>query len=219
MSDGAQVVAALVLVGGLAGGFWALAKYGPESADQADLTPAACVRTRDDVPPSKPLSGSELCEALNRPDLPTLLGTPDDRVHSAYSNEGSYSESLGITTQDPGAVIGLDAYSVKLEASDDDLTIAEIAEYLPKAAQRRTVLGHPAYLYPGRSIGIVFDEGKSSTVPGGVSRTLLVAKDPKDGGGSYEIAIWREDDVAPDEAALLRVAERVLPTVPGWTAG
>ncbi|MFD4624495.1 hypothetical protein [Streptomyces sp. NPDC058475] len=37
--------------------------------------------------------------------------------------------------------------------------------------------------------------------------------------GSFEVVIWRQDEVPPDDAALLRVAEQVLPTVPGWTAG
>lgn len=153
------------------------------------------------------------------------LGPADAARHAqdyalgAYSNEAQFSESLGITTQDPEATVQLEGYSVKLSAAYDDLTVAEIAEYLPAAAERKTLLGHPAYLYPGRTIGIVFDDGKASTGPGGVARTLLVAKDPKDGGGSYEIAIWRQDDVPPDETALLRVAEQVLPTVPGWTAG
>ena len=47
----------------------------------------------------------------------------------------------------------------------------------------------------------------------------MVAQDPKDGGGSYEIAVWRQDAVVPDDAALLRVAEKVLPTIPGWVSG
>jgi hypothetical protein len=45
----------------------------------------------------------------------------------------------------------------------------------------------------------------------------MVAGDEKDGGASYELVIWRQDGVTPDDAALFRVAEQVLPTVPGWT--
>ncbi|MET9036764.1 hypothetical protein [Streptomyces mirabilis] len=33
------------------------------------------------------------------------------------------------------------------------------------------------------------------------------------------IAIWRQDSVVPDDAALLSVAEKVLPTIPGWGNG
>ncbi|WP_329453127.1 hypothetical protein OG894_03755 [Streptomyces sp. NBC_01724] len=45
-----------------------------------------------------------------------------------------------------------------------------------------------------------------------------MARDAKDSGGSFEVVLWRADGVVPDEAVLLRVAEKVLPTVPGWTA-
>lgn len=45
-----------------------------------------------------------------------------------------------------------------------------------------SLLGRPAYPSPGRTIGILFDDGKASTGPGGIARTLLIAKDPKDGG-------------------------------------
>ncbi|MGW3644921.1 DUF6215 domain-containing protein [Streptomyces sp. NPDC000878] len=216
-SEGAQIASALLLVGCLTAGFWVMAKYQPDSA-AADRKPASCSRSNDDVPLSKPVSGTQLCTALNRSDLPTLLGTPKDYALGAYSDEAQFSESLGITTQDPEATVQLEGYSVQLSAAYDDLTVADIAEYLPEAAERRTFLGHPAYLYPGRTIGILFDDGKASTGTGGIARTLLVAKDPKDGGGSYEIAIWRQDDVPPDDAALLRVAATVLPTVPEWTA-
>lgn len=33
------------------------------------------------------------------------------------------------------------------------------------------------------------------------------------------IAIWRQDSVVPDDAPLLSVAEKVLPTIPGWGNG
>jgi hypothetical protein len=46
----------------------------------------------------------------------------------------------------------------------------------------------------------------------------VVAQNAKDGGGSFEIAVWRQDAMPPDDAALLRVAEEVLPRIPGWTA-
>lgn len=30
------------------------------------------------------------------------------------------------------------------------------------------------------------------------------------------MAVWRQDSVTPDDTALLRAAEQVLPSVPGW---
>jgi hypothetical protein len=218
MSEGAQVVAALTVVACLAVGFWVMAKYEP---DPKDRPPASCSRSDDDVPLSKPISGVQLCEALNRPNLPTLLGTPDDRALGAYSNEATLSDKRDVLPTDPEATVQLEGYSVKLTTAAD-VSIADMAdsEYLTfTSGERKTVLGHPAFLYSGRTIGIVFKDGKGSSGPGGVSRNLLVAKDPKDGGGSYEISIWRQDDLPPDETALLRVAEQVLPTVPGWTTG
>ncbi|MEU5478582.1 hypothetical protein [Streptomyces mirabilis] len=61
---------------------------------------------------------------------------------------------------------------------------------LLNTAQKRTVLGHPAVLYSDRTIAI-----------------------------AIAIAIWRQDSVVPDDAALLSVAEKVLPTIPGWGNG
>jgi uncharacterized protein DUF6215 len=217
MNEGAQVVAALAVAACLAVGFWVSEKYQP---DPKGSPPASCSRSDDDVPLSKPISGVQLCEALNRPDLPTLLGTPDDRALGAYSNEATLSDKRDIIPSDPEATVQLEGYSVKL-STYGDISVADIADskYLITSGERKTVLGHSAYLYSGRTIGIVFQDGKGSSGPGGVSRSLLVAKNPKDSGGSYEISIWRQDDLIPDDTALLRVAERVLPTVPGWTVG
>ncbi|TYC68204.1 hypothetical protein EH183_40975 [Streptomyces sp. CB01881] len=61
--------------------------------------------------------------------------------------------------------------------------------------------------------------GKSTSGPGGIARHLVVAKDPKAGGGSFELTIWRQDNALPDETALFRIAEQVLPTVRGWVVG
>ena len=33
-----------------------------------------------------------------------------------------------------------------------------------------------------------------------------------------EVTLWRADGGVPDDAVLLRVAEKVLPTVPRWAA-
>ncbi|MFF7190678.1 hypothetical protein ACFZAR_36935 [Streptomyces sp. NPDC008222] len=43
-----------------------------------------------------------------------------------------------------------------------------------------------------------------------------MAQDAKDRGSSFEGSLWRADGWVPDDAVLLRVAEKVLPTVPGW---
>lgn len=161
----------------------------------------------------------QLCTALNRADLPTLLGTPTEYAMTASGKEIMSKWADGERTVSPEAEIQLATYSVKLSTSDDDIPVAEMAGFLGSSVQNRTIGGHPAVLYSDRTISLKFNlgGGKVDTGPGGIARSLLVAKDSKDGGGFYEVTIWRQDDVVPDDFALLRIAETVLPTVPGWT--
>ena len=211
-----QALAALVVVGGLA----ALLLSGTFQQKSSDPQPADC-HTSDDARPSKPVSGVQLCTALNRADLPTLLGTPTEYAMNASGHESVGNWADGTKTVTPEAEVQLDTYTVNLSTSDDDIPVAEMAGFLGSSAQRRTIGGHPAVLYSDRTVALKFNlgGGKVDTGPGGIARSLLVAKDSKDGGGFYEVAIWRQDDVPPDDLALFRVAEAVLPTVPGWTAG
>ncbi|MFD2118764.1 hypothetical protein ACFSNO_03330 [Streptomyces cirratus] len=44
-----------------------------------------------------------------------------------------------------------------------------------------------------------------------------MATDGKDQGDSFEMSVWRTDGGLLDDAALLRVAEKVLPALPGWS--
>jgi hypothetical protein len=213
-SAGAQAAAAVVLVAGVMGGMWGLGVF-QQKPDASE--PAACSSTHDALP-SQYVSGAQLCAALNRPDLPTLLGTPEDRAQTAGGSENSITLAGGAKIATPEANVVLKTYSVKLSASYDHLPVAQMADLLGKTAQTKTVLGHPAVLYSDRTIAITFTSGKTSTGPGAIARRLLVARNAKDGGGSFEVVIWRQDDVLPDDAALFRVAEQVLPTIPGWTA-
>jgi len=211
-----QVVAALVVAGGLA----ALLLSGTFQQKSDNPEPAVCDAT-DDARPSKPASGAQLCAALNRADLPTLLGTPTEYALNASGKESVGTWADGTKTVTPEAEVQLTTYSVKISTSDDDIPVAEMADFLGSSAQARTIGGHPAVLYSDRTIAFKLNlgGGKVDTGPGGIARSLLVARDTKDGGGFYEVAIWRQDDIVPDDMALLRVAEEVLPTVPGWTAG
>ena len=215
----AQAIAALVVVGGLGAGLWLQGQS--QSASAAG--PASCSSSDDATHAarsSKRVSAAQLCTALNRSDLPTLLGTPTEQAESAGSGESSSKLASGTVIAEPESTVTLKTYTVKLSASYDDFPVASMADLLP-GGQKKTVLGHPAVLYSDRTISISFslDGKQSDTGPGSPVRSLLVALDPKDGGGSYEIAVWREDAMVPDDAALLRVAEKVLPTSPGWTAG
>ncbi|MEU5536903.1 DUF6215 domain-containing protein [Streptomyces sp. NPDC020362] len=213
---GVQALAAVVVFGGLLGILWAQDTWQGSS----DRGPAAC--SDDHHRAAGPhVSAARLCTALNRGDLPALLGTPTEQAETAYGSESSVKDADGTETPSPQAEVSLKTYSVKLWASDDDLRVGEMSGLLGRSAESRTVLGHPAVLYSDHTIAIGFNlgGGKVDTSTGGIARHLLVARDAKDGGGSFEVALWRQDDVPPDDAALLRVAERVLPTVPGWSGG
>ncbi|GLP63441.1 hypothetical protein TUSST3_00620 [Streptomyces sp. TUS-ST3] len=216
VNEWGQALSALVVVGGLA----ALLLSGTFQQKSSDPEPAVC-EASDDARPSKPVSGVQLCTALNRADLPTLLGTPTEYAMNASGNESMSNWADGTKTVTPEAEIQLATYSVKLSTSDEDIPVAEMAGFLGSRVENRSIGGHPAVLYSDRTIALNFNlgGGKVDTGPGGIARSLLVAKDAKDGGGFYEVSIWRQDDVVPDDLALLRVAEAVLPTVPGWTAG
>jgi hypothetical protein len=214
LGAGAQAVAAVVLVAGVTGGVWGLPRVLPKSgADE----PATCAKEHSTLA-AKHVSGTELCQALNRADLPALLGTPDERVETADGDDGWMTLDGGTKIASPEANVTLKTYSMKLSASDDRVSVAQGLDLLP-SAQPRQVLGHPAILYSDRTIAITFGSGKADSGPGGIARSVLVAKDAKGGGGSFELVIWRQDDVMPDDAALFRVAEAVLPAVPGWNNG
>lgn len=210
-----QALVAVLVFGAAAG-----VLYGQKALQgSSDSGPATC--SYDDEPVSERVSAKQLCKALNRSDLPTLLGTPQEQAETAYGSESSFKDADGKETPSPDAEVSLKTYSVKLWASDDDLRVGEFSGLLGRSAESKTILGHPAVLFSGQTIGLKINlgGGKIDSGPGGIARHLLVARDAKDGGGSFEVAIWRQDDVPPDDTALLRVAERVLPTVPGWTGG
>ncbi|MCX4528521.1 MULTISPECIES: DUF6215 domain-containing protein [unclassified Streptomyces] len=215
INAGAQAVAAVVVVGGLIGGGWGLGEVSERS--MGEDKPAVCSVTNDELP-ERYASGAALCAALNRPDLPALLGTPEDQAWNARGS-GRWITLLGTDIATPEAEIQLKTYTVNLSASYDDPEFDRTVTGLGPTAQRQTVLGHPAVLYSDRTIAITFDlkGGKGSSGPGGIARHVLVAADTKDGGTSFDLTIWREDGRAPDDAALLRIAEHVLPNLPGWS--
>ncbi|HSX96694.1 MAG TPA: DUF6215 domain-containing protein [Streptomyces sp.] len=225
MSTAAQVVSAVATVGVLLGGMWLLGDLlgqtpqavGPAGCSSSD---DASDNASDDASPASrgKASGAQLCTALNRSDLPELLGTPTEQAVSASGGESKSKWADGTRTVTPEATVELDTYTVQLSASYEDLPVAESVGYVGADAESRTVLGHRAVLYSGQTIAISFrlDGGEARSGPGGVARRLLVATDPKDSGSTFELVIWRQDSQRPDDNALFRVAEKVLPRIPGW---
>ncbi|WP_055589596.1 DUF6215 domain-containing protein [Streptacidiphilus griseoplanus] len=212
-----QVVAAVAMVAALGLGLWSQGKASsPESARSAATCSGGATGT-----PSSHVSGAQLCQALNRPDLATLLGTPGQTAKIASGGGGSFKLAGGGEIATPSAQVEFDTYTVTLSATYDGLPVAGSAAVLGGGARQRTVLGRPAVLYSDRTLSISFrlDGSDAHSGPGVPARALAVALDTRDSGGSLEVALWRADGAVPDDAVLLRVAETVLPTVPGWVAG
>ncbi|WP_371667237.1 DUF6215 domain-containing protein [Streptomyces sp. NBC_00289] len=92
-----QAIAALVVVGVLGGGLYVIQKNDAEAADK----PAVCSadeqdkKAANDAKAAHRVSGTELCTALNRADLPTLLGTPREHARTAYGSDGSVEMAGG----------------------------------------------------------------------------------------------------------------------------
>ncbi|MFC8277209.1 DUF6215 domain-containing protein [Streptomyces sp. NPDC057271] len=218
-----QVVAGLLLVPALGLGAWALGETAdtgggpPRAAACSDGEPETRGRTAE---ARGRLSGDQLCEALNRPDLARLLGTPGELATSAHGSDGSLKlagAARDIAT--PTSEVEFATYTVTLAATYDGRPVAGYTPFGGHGAEERTVLGRPAVLYSDQTVSIRFrlDGSDAETGPGVPARTIVVARDTRDSGGSYEVTLWRQDGAVPDDAVLLRVAETVLPTLPGWT--
>ncbi|WDV50471.1 DUF6215 domain-containing protein [Streptomyces coeruleorubidus] len=212
-----QAVAAVVFVGALCVGFWALG----ETSAESEPKPATCSDGETPGPKGKRVSGAELCEALNRSDLAALLGTPTEIAKTASGGDSSFESAGGKEIATPSAQVEFDTYTVTLSATYDGLPVAGSHALLGNDAEQLKVHGRPAVVYSDRTISISFrlDGSDSESGPGVPARALTVAHDAKDSGGSLDVTLWRADGGVPDDAVLLRVAEKVLPTVPGWDSG
>ncbi|MEJ8668601.1 MULTISPECIES: DUF6215 domain-containing protein [unclassified Streptomyces] len=210
-----QAVAAVALFAAIAAGLWV-----SEATSGNSGPPAATCSDEEPGKSTGRVTGKQLCEALLRPDLAELLGTPTETAKTAFGNDGSAGLEGGKDIPMPTAEVEFDTYTVTLSATYDDLPVAGAHDLLGEGEQR-TVLDRPAVLYSDRTIRINFrlDGGDAEAGTGVPLRALMVAQDAKDGGGSYDVTLWRSDGMVPDDAVLLRVAEKILPTVPGWTAG
>ncbi|MFG2995690.1 DUF6215 domain-containing protein [Streptomyces sp. NPDC048340] len=215
----AQAITAVVLVGALAAGFWTIAQHSASSGGGTP-PPLRCSNAKPGKPGKEPAkepgraSGLRLCETLNRPDLPALLGTPGE-VAKAISNHDSDPPADGTEGATPSAKVTFDTYTVTLSADYNGSTVARTAALLEPAAQQTTLLDRPAVLYSERTLAISFrlDGSDSTSGPGAPARVLTVAQDPKDGGGTFSVVLWREDGRLPEDALLLHLAGQLLPTL------
>ncbi|MFJ8903505.1 DUF6215 domain-containing protein [Streptomyces sp. NPDC102351] len=171
------------------------------------------------------VTGEELCEALNRPDLPGLLGTPTEIATSASGSSGTAPLTDEKIAQ-PEARVGFDTYTVDVLATYNKLTIDQYANLMKYGdetdVKRLTVLGRPAILSSDHMMSIQIDLGGSASGgpvgQGPLARTLTVALDAKDGGGYYDFTVWSESAGLPEDSVLVDVVETVLPAIPHGNA-
>ncbi|WP_157855320.1 DUF6215 domain-containing protein [Kitasatospora purpeofusca] len=197
----AKVTTAALAAAGLGGVTWVMTVARTEQAEP----PAACVAAR----PTDPPGYAALCAALNRPDLPALLGTPKDRVSIAQPAPFALGTAM--------AEVRLGTYVVAL--TESSTTIEEIAgtpRYLPHSV---TLLDHPAQTYSTDAMTFGSDaRGKAGFGIGSRVEHLIAAQDHGiPGGRTFEIAVFRNDGRPVDDATVRHVAEAVLPTLPGWS--
>ncbi|MEU8514021.1 DUF6215 domain-containing protein [Kitasatospora sp. NPDC048722] len=213
MNDGrgvaGQVGAALVLA--LAVVAVVVFVQGREETAVPTAKPAACAPPKDTDAPGYPA----LCAALNRPDLPVLVGAPGEHALGANSAGFVSSSAEDGKGHDPAAEVQLDSYVVRV-TDNGDLSLRTFTDLLAPTASPGVVLGHPAVAFADHTTSIVFNGRTTTTGTGGIARHLVVAKGPQAEAGSYEVAVWRQGDGAVDDAAVLRVAEAVLPALQGW---
>ncbi|MEU1082585.1 DUF6215 domain-containing protein [Streptomyces sp. NPDC005908] len=171
------------------------------------------------------VTGEELCEALNRPDLPGLLGTPTEIATSASGSSGT-APLTGEKIAQPEARVGFDTYTVEVLATYNKLTIDQYANLMKYGdetdVKRLTVLGRPAILSSDHMMSIQIDLGGSASGgpvgQGPLARTLTVALDAKDGGGYYDFTVWSESAGLPGDSVLVDIVETVLPAIPHGNA-
>ncbi|GAA1973532.1 hypothetical protein GCM10009738_58770 [Kitasatospora viridis] len=213
MRPAAQVVSALAMGAVLIAGFLVLQHQ--EDLANRPVAAASCQAAKADDSPKYPA----LCAALNRPDLPDLVGAPLDQVTVAGPGPSHWTNADGSKQVVDSAEVQIGQLSVRLTQDDGaDVTDAEVLGSAPH--QRAPVLGHLSTTYEMNTIGFTLPlgGGQSSRAPGGVAENLVIGKHPDGHGGSYEFTIWRQDTGAPDRASLYRIAEAVLPTLPDWDA-
>ncbi|MFJ9718166.1 DUF6215 domain-containing protein [Streptomyces sp. NPDC101213] len=224
-----QAVAAVAVFAALGAVLWLAPDVLP--ADDDTPRPASCSETEDETLPPvyekkpRPVTGDELCEALNRPDLARLLGTPAEIATSASGSNNTAALTDGKVAE-PEAKVSFDTYTVDLSATYNDLSTDQYAKLVKiagdedeKDLRTLTVLGRPALLSSEHTMKFEFSlggEGSSGPVQQGpLARTLSVALDPEDRGGSYDLTVWSESGALPTDQALLDIAEKVLPAIPG----
>ncbi|MFF3657712.1 DUF6215 domain-containing protein [Streptomyces olivochromogenes] len=220
-----QAVAAVAVFGALAAALW----LGPRFMPSDDNTPqaASCSEeTHEELPKvykvtPQPVTGEELCEALNRPDLAKLLGTPEETATTVSSTNNTAPLTDGKVAE-PEVEVAFDTYTVNFSATYNKLSIHQYVKLMKfgneKDVKALTVVGRPAVLSSDHTMKLEINLGSGGSggpvEEGPLARTLSVALDRHDRGGYCEITVWSTSGALPNDSALLDIAEKVLPKIP-----
>ncbi|WP_031035568.1 DUF6215 domain-containing protein [Streptomyces sp. NRRL F-5650] len=221
-----QALAAVGVFAVLAAGVW----LGPRVlSSEAHGTPGAvsCPGVQETELPGAyketpgAVTAAELCQALDTPELPRLLGTPAETATGASASNGTAPLTDGKVAR-PEAQVEFGTYTVNVSVTYNDLSIGQyvkLTEYGQESDVRKLkVLGRPAFLSSDRTMRIEVDPGGGASggpvQQGPLARTLAVALDAKDGGGYCEITVWGTSGAFPDDATLVAVTEHVLAAIP-----
>ncbi|MFI6275426.1 DUF6215 domain-containing protein [Streptomyces sp. NPDC050988] len=220
-----QAVAAVAVFGAVAAVLWVGPRVMP--SDVSAPQPASCsggaheelAKVYKQTP--RPVTGEELCKALNRPDLAKLLGTPGETATSASGTSNTAPLTDGKVAQ-PEAEVAFDTYTVNVSATYNKLTTDQYVKLMKFGDETDiktlTVLGRPAVFSSAPTMKIEIDlrsGGSGGPVEQGpLARTLSVALDRNDRGGYCEITVWSTSGTLADDSALLDIAGKVLPRIP-----
>ncbi|MFE4623221.1 DUF6215 domain-containing protein [Streptomyces mirabilis] len=220
-----QAVAAVAVFGALGAALWVAPRFMP--SDDNAPQPASCSGgAHEELPKAykdtpRPVTGEELCKALNRPDLAELLGTPEETATTASSTNNTAPLTDGKVAQ-PEAEVTFDTYTVNVSATYNELSTGQYVKLMKfgdeKDVKTLTVLGRPAVLSSDHTMKLEINLGSGGSGgpvgEGPLARTLSVALDRKDRGGSCDITVWSTSGALPNDSALLNIAEKVLPRIP-----
>ncbi|MFF4490607.1 DUF6215 domain-containing protein [Streptomyces sp. NPDC001544] len=220
-----QALAAVAVFGALAGALW----LGPHVLPSGDSTPqpASCSGGEHEKLPKvykktpPPVTGEELCKALNRPDLARLLGTPEETANDATGTSDTAPLTDGRVAQ-PEAEVTFDTYTVHVSATYNELSTHQYVKLMKYGdetdVRTLSVLGRPAVFSSDHTMKFEINLGSGGSggpvQDGPLARTLSVALDRHDRGGYYDVTVWSTSGALPDDGVLVHIAEKVLPTIP-----
>ncbi|NUP17435.1 MAG: hypothetical protein HOZ81_15300 [Streptomyces sp.] len=226
-----QAFAAVAVFGVVAAVLW----LGPGMMPSDDITQetASCSDGEQEELPKaftkkpRPITGEALCEALNRPDLATLLGTPEETASSASATNNTAPLTDGKVAL-PEAEVRFETYTVNASATYNDLSIDQYVKLMKYGDEQdvRTlkVLGRPAVFASDHTMKLEISLGSDGSAGSGgpvgegpLARTLTVALDRDDRGGYCDLTVWSTTGALPDDKVLLDIAEKVLPKIPERT--